>query len=362
MRGKGMDQNIKGKLKTVLCLLATVSALAGCSSREPAEDLQAVQLSGENIASEDHQAAGAPAGMQENADAASSDGVSMDIPEGQIAEQSFPVDLEEWGEVTFASFWPEQDMFQKDGIWMYGDARFMLLKDGEAAYISPEQFEDNGMRGQQFGQVVSVAFCDYNEDGRTDVLLILEYAGVQGIDIGTSWMEVRAYARKEGEKAFALDSAAAEYVNRNISWGDSMTMEDVMRSLEGYAGHWQQDQALDQRMEYYRESAYYQEIVDYWENVREVRDISNRTDFLFATDTRYYTAADFQDEPSLVIHLAKNEIYARHGYIFDDPDLYNYFMGCIWYTPTTAPKDFDASVLNEYEKKNVKVLAGLDDF
>lgn len=68
------------------------------------------------------------------------------------------------------------------------------------------------------------------------------------------------------------------------------------------------------------------------ENVREVRDISNLIEPLFETDKKYYTEEEFEKEPMLVIHLAKNEIYARHGYIFENPDLYNYFMGCIWYS------------------------------
>ncbi|RGE68529.1 YARHG domain-containing protein [Eisenbergiella massiliensis] len=29
--------------------------------------------------------------------------------------------------------------------------------------------------------------------------------------------------------------------------------------------------------------------------------------------------------------MAKNEIYARHKYIFKNEDLYNYFMGCVRY-------------------------------
>lgn len=118
--------------------------------------------------------------------------------------------------------------------------------------------------------------------------------------------------------------------------------------------------AIAERSQYYRTSAYYPEIVDYWENVREVRDISNVIESLFETDKQYYTEKDFESEPALVIHLAKNEIYARHGYIFQNEDLYNYFMGCVWYNPTCKAEDFDDSVLNEYEKANLEILASMD--
>lgn len=119
---------------------------------------------------------------------------------------------------------------------------------------------------------------------------------------------------------------------------------------------------IGERSQYYMASAYYSEITDYWENVREVRDISNVTEPLFDTDKKYYTREEFEGEPMLVIHLAKNEIYARHGYIFKNEDLQNYFMGCIWYDPICDAAGFDDSIFNEYEKANLKILADLDTY
>lgn len=120
--------------------------------------------------------------------------------------------------------------------------------------------------------------------------------------------------------------------------------------------------AVNERSQYYKASAYYSEIIDYWENVREVRDISNVMEPLFETDRKYYTKEEFEREPMLVIHLAKNEIYARHGYRFADKDLHNYFMGCIWYSPTCDSGDFDDSIFNDYERANLEILADLDTY
>lgn len=119
---------------------------------------------------------------------------------------------------------------------------------------------------------------------------------------------------------------------------------------------------LQEREPYYRTCTYYNEVTDYWENDREVRDIANRTEPLFDTDARYYTEADFADTPVLIIHLAKNEIYARHGYIFQDADLSNYFMGCVWYQPAVEGSAFDDAVLNAYERQNLQMLAALDTY
>ena len=135
----------------------------------------------------------------------------------------------------------------------------------------------------------------------------------------------------------------------NSSYNSSWTEEEMIK-------------AINDRSQYYQASAYYSEIIDYWENVREVRDISNVIEPLFETDKKYYTKEEFENEPMLVIHLAKNEIYARHGYIFANEDLYNYFMGCIWYSPTYEGTDFDDSVFNEYEKANLEILADLDTY
>ena len=144
------------------------------------------------------------------------------------------------------------------------------------------------------------------------------------------------------------DSAENDIAD-NSSYNSSWTEEEIIK-------------AINERSHYYKASAYYSEIIDYWETVREVRDISNVIEPLFETDKKYYTKEEFESEPMLVIHLAKNEIYARHGYIFTNEDLYNYFMGCIWYNPTYDGTEFDDIIFNEYEKANLEILANLDTY
>ena len=95
------------------------------------------------------------------------------------------------------------------------------------------------------------------------------------------------------------------------------------------------------------------------EVVREVTDISLHIDPLYETDKQYYAKEDFQDVPQLIIYLAKNEIYARHGYIFQNESLNNYFKGQLWYAPLVKAEEFDDSVFNEYEKENLKLLVEL---
>lgn len=110
----------------------------------------------------------------------------------------------------------------------------------------------------------------------------------------------------------------------------------------------------------YQSSKYYHDIVEYWELTRGVTDISNYIDPLYYTNYKYYSKEDFQNDPPVVIHLAKNEIYARHGYIFQDEDLNNYFKGCAWYQPVCTGEEFDDAVFNDYERRNLEILSELD--
>ena len=91
-------------------------------------------------------------------------------------------------------------------------------------------------------------------------------------------------------------------------------------------------------------------------------DISYLVEPLYPTDLVYIEEEVFKDYPPLLLHLLKNEIYARHGYIFSDQDLDNYFRGLIWYTPQKGAAEFDDSVFNEIEVHNLDILARLDTY
>lgn len=51
--------------------------------------------------------------------------------------------------------------------------------------------------------------------------------------------------------------------------------------------------------------------------------------------------------------LMRNEIYARHGYEFNDGNLLYHFSRCKWYEPVSGEID---SKLNDIEKYNIKLL------
>ena len=74
------------------------------------------------------------------------------------------------------------------------------------------------------------------------------------------------------------------------------------------------------------------------------------------------SATEVLDEPMLtylsplMLELSREEIFARHGYIFDKGYLADYFSTKSWYIPTYSPENFDSGLLSEAEAANVELL------
>ncbi|MCI9162044.1 MAG: YARHG domain-containing protein [Lachnospiraceae bacterium] len=56
------------------------------------------------------------------------------------------------------------------------------------------------------------------------------------------------------------------------------------------------------------------------------------------------------------LKIARNEIYARHGRLFDSETLQFYFNSKSWYHGTIAPSAFSEDLLSQVEKDNVKLI------
>lgn len=138
---------------------------------------------------------------------------------GQITDQSFPVNLDGWGDVTFASFLPQQEA-KGDG-----DVSFKLLKNGEDIYDFPGVTKDNRCPGESFDQVSAVAFKDYNGDGKTDIILILAYS--PETDPGKSIQKVRLYTQAGNSKKFTYDQYLAERLTKDGCSTIQTVMEDI---------------------------------------------------------------------------------------------------------------------------------------
>lgn len=97
-----------------------------------------------------------------------------------IKEQTFPVELNGWGNVTFVTYGP------KPGA-DFEDVSFYLMKDKKVVYAFPTYGENNKTEeiGGLFDSVASVGFRDVNNDSLKDIIVIINYitgAGPQGME------------------------------------------------------------------------------------------------------------------------------------------------------------------------------------
>ena len=58
--------------------------------------------------------------------------------------------------------------------------------------------------------------------------------------------------------------------------------------------------------------------------------------------------------------IARNEIYAKHGRIFDDAGLQNYFNSCSWYHGTIPADRFSDTMLSDIEIKNRNLIVSYE--
>ena len=73
------------------------------------------------------------------------------------------------------------------------------------------------------------------------------------------------------------------------------------------------------------------------------------------------TSADLYGLSKDQLRLARNEIYARHGRMFNDQTLQAYFNSKSWYRGTIAPSAFkDDAMLTKLERDNIKLIQSFE--
>lgn len=157
-----------------------------------------------------------------------------------IEEQSFEVELNDWGNVTFASYVPEITSFLPDGL--NPDIRFYLMDEEKMLYEFPGWNEEHTVT-DMFLTISAVAFKDYNEDDLLDVITLCEYETMSG----EGYQLGRVYFQLEDRKGFAEDSLLTEYLLKNHKNDSIATILeakneywDYKDSLEGHRSTYNQ--------------------------------------------------------------------------------------------------------------------------
>lgn len=113
---------------------------------------------------------------------------------------------------------------------------------------------------------------------------------------------------------------------------------------------------LENTSEYYRWQndvlAESEKLSEAWEDALVNRDNDIQEYVLAGSNVRYISKSELREFTAEQCRLARNEIYARHGRMFDDEYLQEYFDSKEWYVPSIAPGDFQESLLNSYEIAN----------
>lgn len=139
-----------------------------------------------------------------------------------IKDQTFQVDLNPLGDVTFASCRPDTEQNP------LADAVFAILKDGKTVCTLEGWFADNIRSNEIFNEVEAVSFQDYNSDGYQDIILISSYSPASGPETGSGYSEVRIYEGSE-DGNFVLKRELSETANSALA-------EKTVKNVLGFLG------------------------------------------------------------------------------------------------------------------------------
>lgn len=83
---------------------------------------------------------------------------------------------------------------------------------------------------------------------------------------------------------------------------------------------------------------------------------TNSSDYIFKdSDKKYLAESDIKSISKEQLAFARNEIFARHGYVFNEGQFKAYFTAKSWYVPNSSYDGSD-STLNDYEIANYKLI------
>ncbi len=81
---------------------------------------------------------------------------------------------------------------------------------------------------------------------------------------------------------------------------------------------------------------------------------------IWDSSIRYLTREELKSYSLREICYARNEIFARRGYVFQKQELREYFGSKAWYQPQLSDTEFSSSLFNVYEKANVELLGSIE--
>ena len=95
----------------------------------------------------------------------------------------------------------------------------------------------------------------------------------------------------------------------------------------------------------------------------EEADMEDGSEYIFPdSDKKYLSEDEIRSVEVDKMALGRNEIFARHGYIFSDETYRQYFESLSWYEGTIPSDEFNAEEeFNDFEMKNVELIKQIED-
>jgi hypothetical protein len=86
-------------------------------------------------------------------------------------------------------------------------------------------------------------------------------------------------------------------------------------------------------------------------------NINGNDEYIFPNSSKkLLTDNDLTGLEITMLRYGRNEIFARHGYIFDSSELNDYFSSKSWYNPKYNSSEFNYNKLSSIEKQNIEFL------
>lgn len=98
-------------------------------------------------------------------------------------------------------------------------------------------------------------------------------------------------------------------------------------------------------------------------NYRQAKEDQMRAQYIFPdSNSRYLSEEEVRAVETDRLFIGRNEIFARHGYIFEDEGLRQHFMNTPWYQEVVPGDQFNVDTeLNDFEKKNIELIKKIED-
>lgn len=99
------------------------------------------------------------------------------------------------------------------------------------------------------------------------------------------------------------------------------------------------------------------------EEFKKFQNVENSNEYIFPeSNSRYLTKDIILGVEGEKLRIGRNEIFARHGVVFEAEELQTYFEGKSWYNGEIPVSQFDSETkLNDFEKKNVDLIKSIEN-